>query len=76
MNHNLNDLLVNLAGRDLISARDINDAGRIVGFGVPPDGVRLRGFLLVPVCDTDFNGDGAVDTIDVLAFLNAWAAGC
>jgi len=26
-------------------------------------------------CPADFNGDGAVDTQDVLAFLNAWASG-
>lgn len=26
-------------------------------------------------CGADFNGDGAVDTRDVLGFLNAWAAG-
>lgn len=26
-------------------------------------------------CDADFNGDGTVDTRDVLEFLNAWAAG-
>jgi len=26
-------------------------------------------------CVADFNGDGAVDTRDVLAFLNAWSAG-
>ena len=26
-------------------------------------------------CAADFNGDGAVNTIDVLAFLNAWSAG-
>jgi hypothetical protein len=26
-------------------------------------------------CDADFNGDGSVDTRDVLAFLNAWNAG-
>jgi hypothetical protein len=26
-------------------------------------------------CAADFNGDGAVNTQDVLAFLNAWAAG-
>ncbi len=25
-------------------------------------------------CFADFNGDGAVDTRDVLAFLNAWSA--
>jgi Zn-dependent M28 family amino/carboxypeptidase len=26
-------------------------------------------------CAADFNGDGAVDTLDVLSFLNAWNAG-
>ena len=26
-------------------------------------------------CAADFNGDGEVNTLDVLAFLNAWAAG-
>jgi V8-like Glu-specific endopeptidase len=26
-------------------------------------------------CDADFNGDGVVDTLDVLDFLNAWADG-
>ena len=26
-------------------------------------------------CAADFNGDGVVDTRDVIAFLNAWAAG-
>ncbi len=26
-------------------------------------------------CDADFNADGAVNTLDVLAFLNAWSAG-
>lgn len=26
-------------------------------------------------CDADFNGDGSVNTLDVLAFLNAWSAG-
>ena len=26
-------------------------------------------------CDADFNGDGEVNTLDVLAFLNAWSAG-
>jgi len=27
-------------------------------------------------CAADFNGDGVVDTRDVIAFLNAWAEGC
>ncbi|QKK06980.1 MAG: hypothetical protein HND58_01580 [Planctomycetota bacterium] len=29
----------------------------------------------VDVCVGDFNGDGTVNTLDVLAFLNAWTAG-
>lgn len=29
-----------------------------------------------PECPADFNGDGVIDTRDVLAFLNAWHAGC
>lgn len=28
-----------------------------------------------PPCDADFNNDGDVNTLDVLAFLNAWTAG-
>jgi hypothetical protein len=27
-------------------------------------------------CPADFNGDGTIDTRDVLQFLNAWTAGC
>lgn len=27
-------------------------------------------------CRADFNGDGDVNTLDVLSFLNAWTAGC
>ena len=27
-------------------------------------------------CIADFNGDGVVDTLDLLAFLNAWNIGC
>ncbi|MCC7387450.1 MAG: hypothetical protein IT431_01650 [Phycisphaerales bacterium] len=38
-----------------------------------------RGLAVLSVhtgeCPADFNGDGAVDTRDVLAFLNAWGAG-
>lgn len=28
------------------------------------------------MCEADFNGDGAVNTLDVLIYLNAWNAGC
>jgi subtilisin family serine protease len=50
-------------------------------FGTPdPDFVRGYGILaaaaaLADECAPDVNGDGRVDTQDVLAFLNLWAAG-
>ncbi len=37
-----------------------------------------RGFFIVSLdlaCSADFNGDGTVNTQDVLAFLNAWSSG-
>ncbi|MCC7387928.1 MAG: hypothetical protein IT431_04080 [Phycisphaerales bacterium] len=53
-----------------------NDGSVIVGWGFNPGGFE-EGFVatLVPDCPGDFNGDGAANTLDVLAFLNAWAAG-
>jgi hypothetical protein len=32
-------------------------------------------FDVGPPCSADFNGDGSINTLDVVAFLNAWAAG-
>ena len=61
----------------LIEALGIsNDGSVIVGWGLNRSGL-VEGFVAtVPVsCPADFNGDGAVNTLDVLAFLNAWAAG-
>ncbi len=31
--------------------------------------------IAASVCPADFNGDGVANTLDVVAFLNAWAAG-
>jgi len=43
------------------------------------DGIGLPNYLAIrpdaPDCRVDFNGDGFVDTLDVLAFLAAFAAG-
>ena len=39
------------------------------------NGGRTYAYELDVSCYADFNGDGAVNTQDVLAFLNAWAAG-
>jgi probable HAF family extracellular repeat protein len=73
------DYGLDLDGWSLLYANDITaDGSAIVGVGVNPSGdteawmVRLR-----PAgCPADFNGDGGVDTRDVLAFLNAWTSGC
>ena len=48
-----------------------------VQYGVSYQGRVISGSI-VPIstsCLGDFNNDGTVNTLDVLAFLNAWAAG-
>jgi probable HAF family extracellular repeat protein len=44
---NLNDVLSNGGGWQLLEARAINNVGQIVGYGKNPDG-QTRGFLLTP----------------------------
>ena len=39
------------------------------------NGGRTYAYELDSACYADFNGDGAVNTQDVLAYLNAWAGG-
>ena len=63
-------------------ATDLDGDGRAevaVVLGALPGEERIAIFRVraadgVP-CGADFNGDGVVDTRDVVAFLNAWAAG-
>ena len=57
-------------------ANGINNARQIIaaareGFSGP-----IGAILLTPIigCPADFNGDGTVNTQDVLAFLNAWTS--
>ena len=57
-------------------ANGINNGRQIVaaarrGFSGP-----IGAILLTPIntCPADFNGDGTVNTLDVLSFLNAWSA--
>jgi probable HAF family extracellular repeat protein len=70
--HNLNDLIPPGTGLDLRSARDINDAGQIVGYGINPAG-QLRAFLLEPQQPQgDLNGDGVVGVNDFLLLLAVW----
>ncbi|MFG0241957.1 MAG: hypothetical protein ACF8R9_04135 [Phycisphaerales bacterium JB054] len=46
-----------------------NDLAEGTGLGIIP-------LPAPPPCPGDFNGDGIVNTLDVLAFLNAWTGGC
>ena len=48
-----------------------------IQYGVSYQGKPISG-VIVPIsqgCAGDFNDDGQVNTLDVLAFLNAWTAG-
>ena len=69
---------LDLTGWQLLVANDISADGRyIVGQGLNPGGDWEAWIAdLHRPCPGDFNGDGVVNTLDVLAFLNAWAAGC
>jgi hypothetical protein len=60
-----------------------NDTGQVMydawvaqGMG-PPEEMDFASIVVEgsEECRADFNGDGTVNTLDMLAFLNAWAAG-
>lgn len=54
----------------------INDAGQIAVTGLLPGGT-IRALLLTPVpsnCVADFNGDGMVNSLDIISYLNAFNA--
>jgi probable HAF family extracellular repeat protein len=66
-------MLAEGAGWEILSANDINDEGVIAGSGLH-DGLE-RGFLLVPQgsdCGPDLNCDGSVDGSDLGLLLAAW----
>ncbi len=83
--HRLADVLTDdyglgadVAGWTLQGSRGISDDGRTIsGWGINPDG-NEEGWVvfLGDRCPGDFNQDGVVNTLDVLAFLNAWTTGC
>jgi hypothetical protein len=58
-------------------AAGINDARQIVCSARQGANGPIGAVLLTPMasCPGDFNDDGQVNTLDVLAFLNAWSAG-
>ena len=59
-----------------MSASDIGALGCVAAGGCTTPGPQCSDQLAL--CDTpaDFNGDGVVDTRDVIAFLNSWVLGC
>jgi hypothetical protein len=61
------------------SGVSINGDTVLIGAFADDDGGAESGsayiFNVAPPCPADFNGDGSVNTLDVLGFLNAWAAG-
>ena len=77
--HDLNDFLEpGQAEWDvLVSAEGVNEAGEIAGFGWTTGG-ELAGFVMTGVvpspCAADLDGNGEVNTQDLLEFLNLWVA--
>lgn len=60
----------------LTGSQAFSNEGEISGVTASIDGTAtLSAVGEAPACPGDFNGDGLVNTVDVLAFLNAWAAG-
>ncbi len=57
-------------------ANGINNARQIIAAAREGVSGPIGAVLLTPIdaCQADFNGDGSVNTLDVLAFLNAWTA--
>ncbi len=79
----LNDLIDSQSGWTLISAKDINDLGQIVGSGLNPQGI-IHAFLLTPIHEpycgdpdhlysiADLNQDCMVDWADFSIFASHW----
>jgi len=73
----LTDLAAGLPADFVIhDTKQINDNGWIIASGFYGAWSPERAVVLVPVsgCPADFNDDGDLNTLDVLAFLNAWNA--
>lgn len=69
--------IVSVAGGQVTvsGAQAFSNSGDVSGVTASIDGAAtLVAIGDVPACAADFNGDGVVDTRDVLAFLNAWNA--
>ncbi|VAX41410.1 hypothetical protein MNBD_PLANCTO03-2181 [hydrothermal vent metagenome] len=57
-----------------VRALEYAPMGGVLAFGL---GTGEAAVAIDPFhCPADFNSDGSTDTLDVLAFLNAWNTGC
>jgi probable HAF family extracellular repeat protein len=68
---------IDIGDLDIRGLLDISDDGTVMAGMAYGDGFVQHAFRIVvgSVCAADFNGDGEVNTLDVLSFLNAWNAG-
>ena len=74
---NLNDLIPTDSEMILYEARDINNAGQIVGTGVSLVDFNNHAFLLTPAHFGDATGDGLVDVGDLGVMAINWGlSGC
>lgn len=71
------DVLDGASGRRLQSGTEVvgsEDVSAVSGVLIPRDPARAR-LVVSTHCLADFDASGAVNTQDMLAFLNAWVAG-
>lgn len=72
------DTLTNTVAETVCADHFLTDLAADAGFGLaasPGMGGESAVFFDIDVCAADLNDDGAVNTQDVLAFLNLWVAG-
>lgn len=73
------ELGMELAGWTLLSASGISGDGTVIaGEGISPEGHTEGWIVHIPRagCRADLNGDGLVDFLDYLEFLNLYDLGC
>jgi probable HAF family extracellular repeat protein len=69
----LNGLVPSAPGWFLVTARSVDESGRIAAWGV--DGLGRPRPVLLAQCDGDFDRNGVLSVLDIFEYLNAWFAG-